>query len=1352
MKRFLFLLVSCLFLSLSILTFPVYPALAAGGWSDNPSENTPLSELPDNQNYAKVIRDADSNYFAGWIDWLDGNPSNHAVKVFLQKLDADGHILWQKNGIPVTPAFIFSLNDFELESDGLGGVYVSWNCAYLDSNGNDNVLDQGEYLQRDELFVQRIDANGIKQWANPVRINSINFDMEDHSAVPDGHNGLIIHWISDYPLVHGSRDPNVVSVCAQRIDSNGSLLWGNNGVLVFEPWSFDLDYSYGSVSGFWALTVPDGNGGAFLGFDLYRSNGEASMEVIRIDSDGQRMDGQGQTIEGTVLGLNGSVSPGDVVAIASGDGGAIFAWQDNYGKSSGYPVDIYAQKVDSNGTILWGNGGVPVCAADGDQGKIVGATPRGLDITTDGAGGTILTWEDRRSGLVPYNQVFVQRVDNLGNALWAADGIGITPVRSGTETEPRIVSDGNGGAVVSWVNYSGLVSQRIDENGNRLWQQDRYITNKYSMYKYHETVSDGNGGMVAVWQDYYPDQAINTYIQNIKADGTLGEEAPSEYSLTILVEGPGTTAPGEGTHVYNPGEVVNLAAMPGEGYWFTGWAGDTEDIVDPKNPETTITMNDDYTITARFVEIVDFNLTIAVSGNGTVTPAPGVHTCRGGTSVDLTAVQADGWRFTGWTGDTESIINSNSSSTSILMDNTYSITAVFDQGMGTGPVHNIDTGENFASIQAAIDDANTLDGHTILVDDGNYIENVNVTKELIIESTNSTPMSTVVTPLTDTDHVFEILVDNVIVRGFLIYGTSVTSEKAGIELHEVNDCIIENNICGLFDNNDYGILLFRGGGHIIRNNFCDDNDFGIRIMGSCYNLIENNTLEYNELYDIYLDYSPYPLGSNFNTIRGNNCTQGGSEGIYIKSSSNNIIENNIIDTKVSANGIELYNSSDNVIRSNDISVMWGAGYSTAIKLSSTSFPSQNNIIYLNHLHDNDVNTSVVGGTGNQWYSNEKLEYVYNGNTYRSYLGNYYDDYGGTDSNGDGIGETPYEITTDNPDVYPLTSTPDNYDEVVTYILTVYSLPGGSVTVPGEGSFPYNEGDIARLTAVPAEGYRFLFWSGDTGTIADINAPDTTIQMSSNYYVSAVFSPLPQYSLTVNVQGSGTTTPPEGEYFYFEGTTVNLSAVAAEGWQFSNWEGEVADSDSANTTVLMDKHKAITAVFNQLIQNNPPDKPVNELPENGTVNQMPMFTLEASDFYDIDDDTHIASQWQIVRNTGESIVVLYDSGETEYFLTSIMILGNTLNEGITCSWCVRYKDSRGAWSEWSDYTTFTTYSSPAQPGDANGDGTIDAFDITKIVRIILELDPPTPGADADGNEIINVLDISKTARIILGIDY
>jgi len=58
--------------------------------------------------------------------------------------------------------------------------------------------------------------------------------------------------------------------------------------------------------------------------------------------------------------------------------------------------------------------------------------------------------------------------------------------------------------------------------------------------------------------------------------------------------------------------------------------------------------------------------------------------------------------------------------------------------------------------------------------------------------------------------------------------------------------------------------------------------------------------------------------------------------------------------------------------------------------------------------------------------------------------------------------------------------------------------------------------------------------------------------------------------------------------------------------------------------------------------------------------------------------------------------------------------------------------------------------PGDPGDANGDGDINAGDITKIERIIFVLDAETPGADANGDGFVNAADIGTVEYMMLGI--
>jgi hypothetical protein len=73
-----------------------------------------------------------------------------------------------------------------------------------------------------------------------------------------------------------------------------------------------------------------------------------------------------------------------------------------------------------------------------------------------------------------------------------------------------------------------------------------------------------------------------------------------------------------------------------------------------------------------------------------------------------------------------------------------------------------------------------------------------------------------------------------------------------------------------------------------------------------------------------------------------------------------------------------------------------------------------------------------------------------------------------------------------------------------YDLTISSTGGGSVTEPGEDTFTYNEGEVVDLIAEAGEGYLFVEWTGDVGTIADVYAAATNITMNDDYSITANF--------------------------------------------------------------------------------------------------------------------------------------------------------------------------------------------------------------------------------------------------------
>jgi hypothetical protein len=74
----------------------------------------------------------------------------------------------------------------------------------------------------------------------------------------------------------------------------------------------------------------------------------------------------------------------------------------------------------------------------------------------------------------------------------------------------------------------------------------------------------------------------------------------------------------------------------------------------------------------------------------------------------------------------------------------------------------------------------------------------------------------------------------------------------------------------------------------------------------------------------------------------------------------------------------------------------------------------------------------------------------------------------------------------------------------TYHLTITSTAGGNVTTPGEGTFTYNATQVVNLVATPDANYHFVNWTGNVGTIANVDAATTTITMNGDYTIVANF--------------------------------------------------------------------------------------------------------------------------------------------------------------------------------------------------------------------------------------------------------
>jgi len=176
------------------------------------------------------------------------------------------------------------------------------------------------------------------------------------------------------------------------------------------------------------------------------------------------------------------------------------------------------------------------------------------------------------------------------------------------------------------------------------------------------------------------------------------------------------------------------------------------------------------------------------------------------------------------------------------------------------PVHNVDTGEDFYTIQDAIDDSNTTTGHTITVARGTYNENVNVTKRLTIRSTSGNPADTIVNATNSSAHVFNVTADWVNITGFTVENATA-DYMAGIHLDSVQHCHISSNHA---INNYHGITLGSSSNNTVTDNAASNNNqIGIFLVSSSSNIFMNNTATNNTHGITLLSFS------NSNTIYNN---------------------------------------------------------------------------------------------------------------------------------------------------------------------------------------------------------------------------------------------------------------------------------------------------------------------------------------------------------------------------------------------------------------------------------------------------------------------------------------------------
>ena len=642
------------------------------------------------------------------------------------------------------------------------------------------------------------------------------------------------------------------------------------------------------------------------------------------------------------------------------------------------------------------------------------------------------------------------------------------------------------------------------------------------------------------------------------------------YTLTINAGTGGFVSSSGGTYDY--GAQVTLSATPSTGYVFSSWSdGSTEQ-------SRTITISQNTTLTANFVETTTYTLTVNAGSGGSVSSSGGTY--EHGAQVTLSATPNTGYNFVNWSdGSTDSsrtiTISQNTTLTANFVQNTETTTPSYTLSVSATNGGSVNTsGGEYAQGTSVTITATANSGYTFTGWSGNATGTNNsltitingntsvtanfqiITYTLIVNSGTGGSVSSSGGTYNSGQQVTITATPNT-GYSFLSWSDGSTQQSRTITISQnttLTANFVENSTSTGSTTTSYTLSVSATNGGSVNTSG------GEFAQGTSVTITATANSGYT-----FTGWSGNATGTNNSltiTINGNTSVTANFEittyTLTVNSGSGGFVSSSSLSSFPTTGGTYNYGSQVTLYATPNTGYEFSSWSDGSTQQSRIITMSQNTTLTANFeiitytLTVNAGTGGSVSSSGGSYNSGQQVTITATPNTGYNFV----------NWSGDSSSNSSQITITMNSN----TLVTANF-EIITYTLTVNAGTGGSVSSSGG---TYNSGTQVTLSATPNSGYVFSSWSdGSTDS-------SRTITISENLTLTANFE-IGTYTLTVNAGTGGSVSSSGGSYN--SGQQVTITATPNTGYNFVNWSDGSTDS---SRTITMSENTTLTANFAEII--------------------------------------------------------------------------------------------------------------------------------------------------------------------------